>query len=156
MAKEHIYRSELIWTGNMGSGTNHYKEYERSYHIHFENKVTIEGSSDPSFRGDATKHNPEELFLASISSCHMLWYLHLCSIHQVQVVEYTDHAEGIMIEEKDGSGRFTKVVLRPYVVVTDENMIEKAQELHHISNNMCFIANSLNFKVEHEGIVLVK
>ena len=77
--KNHHYKITVCWTGNKGKGTSSYREYERSHDISAENKVIIQASSDPSFRGDKTKYNPEEMFLSSISSCHMLWYLHFCS-----------------------------------------------------------------------------
>jgi len=149
MKKEHHYKSKLQWTGNTGSGTTGYRDFERSYAISIENKPDILGSSDPSFRGDATKYNPEELLVASLSSCHMLWYLHLCSVHKIIVTEYIDNATGIMEETKNGSGKFAEVTLNPKVKVTEENMIAKANELHEEANKMCFIANSCNFKIGH-------
>ncbi len=153
MIKKHYYATYLEWTGNSGKGTSDYTSYARSYSIFIDGKAEIYGSSDPAFRGDASKHNPEELFLASISSCHMLWYLHLCSVNDVVVVDYTDEAKGIMEEEKNGSGRFTKVSLHPKVVVTDEAMTPKAKALHQKANEMCFIANSCNFEIGHEAEV---
>lgn len=154
--KKHYYKSKLKWTGNSGSGTSDYKSYERSYVVKIDGKPTLEGSSDPAFRGDKSKYNPEELFLASISSCHMLWYLHLCSANKVLVLEYEDSAEGIMTEHKDGSGRFERVILHPKVVVEKESMIEQARTLHKKANEMCFIANSCNFEIGHEVEVVVK
>lgn len=147
--KEHYYQSKVEWTGNKGSGTDHYKNYERSHHIHIENKPLIEGSSDPAFRGDKTKHNPEDFLVASLSSCHMLWYLHFCSVNNVIVEEYTDIAEGVMLEDRDGKGRFKEVILNPVVTVQSEEMIEKAIELHKKASEYCFIANSVNFPVRH-------
>ncbi|WP_418122676.1 OsmC family protein [Chryseobacterium sp. PTM-20240506] len=156
MNKEHYYSTSIEWTGNKGTGTSGYRNYDRSYTISIENKVTIDGSSDPAFRGDKTKHNPEELFLASLSSCHMLWYLHFCSEAGVILTEYTDKATGIMAETANGSGHFTEVTLHPEIIVTDESMIEKAVELHQKANEFCFIANSVNFKVKHSPTVQVK
>jgi len=156
MNKEHHYSTSIEWTGNKGTGTSGYRNYGRSYTISIENKVTIDGSSDPAFRGDKTKHNPEELFLASLSSCHMLWYLHFCSEAGVILTEYTDKATGIMAETANGSGHFTEVTLHPEIIVTDESMIEKAVELHQKANEFCFIANSVNFKVKHSPTVQVK
>lgn len=147
--KEHYYTSKIKWTGNKGSGTDHYKNYERSHNIIVENKALIEGSSDPSFRGDPTKHNPEELLVSSLSSCHMLWYLHFCSVHKIIVEEYTDQAEGIMIEEPGGNGYFKEVTLNPLVTVKNKEMAEKAMELHKKAREYCFIANSVNFPVKH-------
>ena len=154
--KEHHYKATIQWTGNTGTGTSGYKDYERSHIISVDNKADIDASSDPAFRGDKTKYNPEELFLASISSCHMLWYLHLCSVEKIVVVSYTDHASGTMEESADGSGHFKEVTLHPLVVVTDEKMIAKANELHHKANELCFIANSCNFPIRHVPSCTVK
>ncbi|WP_312389921.1 OsmC family protein [Chryseobacterium sp.] len=156
MSKEHHYKTTIEWTGNQGTGTDNYRNYERSHTISVENKPIIEGSSDPAFRGDKTKHNPEDMLLSSLSSCHMLWYLHFCSVEGVIVTVYTDNATGIMIEETNGSGHFSEVTLHPIVTVSDENMIEKAKELHHKANEFCFIAKSVNFPVKHIPVVLVK
>jgi organic hydroperoxide reductase OsmC/OhrA len=116
-----------------------------------EGKQPIAGSSDPSFRGDKTKYNPEEMFLASLSSCHMLWFLHFCSEASVIVLEYTDAATGTMTESDDGNGRFSEVVLHPRVRVKDSGMLGKIESLHEKANSFCFIANSCNFPVKHEA-----
>ncbi|MDA3615029.1 OsmC family protein [Polluticaenibacter yanchengensis] len=153
MAKQHHYQATITWTGNTGSGTAHYSTYERSHTISVNNKPAIAGSSDPAFRGDAGRHNPEDLLLASLSSCHMLWYLHLCAANNVIVESYTDQAQGTMIEGPDGSGRFTEVVLLPVIKVSDASMISKAMALHEEANRYCFIANSVNFPVLHRPVV---
>jgi len=155
MEKPHHYKAVIQWTGNKGSGTDHYTHYERDYSIHIENKPIIKGSSDPAFRGDEKKYNPEDLLVSALSSCHMLWYLHLCSVEGVVVVEYTDTATGLMEERKDGSGSFTEVVLNPRVLVSKESMLPKATELHAVANQMCFIANSVNFPVKHNPEIIV-
>lgn len=147
--KEHHYHSKVVWTGNTGAGTADYRSYERSHHIIIENKALIEGSSDPAFRGDKSRHNPEDLLLSSLSSCHMLWYLHFCSVNNVIVEAYTDCAEGIMVEEEDGRGRFTSVTLRPDVLVKSASMADLALALHQKAGEYCFIANSVNFPVGH-------
>ncbi|TJZ62876.1 OsmC family peroxiredoxin [Sphingobacterium olei] len=151
--KEHIYKSQIEWTGNKGTGTDNYKNYERSHKIIIENKKIIEGSSDPEFNGDRKRHNPEELLLSSLSSCHMLWYLHFCCVNNIVVEEYLDNAQGIMIEEQNGSGYFKEVTLNPVVLVKNDDMIEKAIELHKKANEYCFIANSVNFPVGHKPVV---
>lgn len=149
--KEHKYQAEIKWTGNLGKGTSSYREYERNYSIQIEGKEIIEGSSDPAFKGDPSKHNPEDLFLSSISSCHMLWFLHLCSVEKVIVTNYVDRAEGIMMENKNGSGFFKEVTLKPEVTVLKERMVEKLDSLHSEANKMCFIANSCNFPIHHNA-----
>lgn len=152
--KTHNYQVGLEWTGNKGEGTLNYKGYSRDHTVNImEKSHKILGSSDPSFYGDPTRYNPEELFLASISNCHMLWYLHLCSVNNIIVTHYIDNATGIMLENKGGSGRFTEVTLHPHVHVLKQSMVQKASELHEKANRMCFIANSCNFSIEHQPIV---
>lgn len=149
MKKEHQYNANLVWTGNKGSGTMDYRSYDRDFIISINGKPEISGSSDSAFMGDKAKYNPEDLLLASISSCHMLWYLHLCAKHEIIVMEYKDDALGTMVENPDGSGKFNEVVLYPQVVIADETQKELANSLHAEANKMCFIANSLNFVVKH-------
>lgn len=154
--KDHHYQVSVRWTGNQGSGTSSYRAYSRDHEISVEGKPVIPASSDPSFRGDARRYNPEELFVASLSQCHMLWFLHLCSEQEIIVTEYTDEARGIMQEAPDGSGYFTEVLLRPTVTVTRGDKIDLIEHLHHRANQLCFIANSCNFKVRHEGKVKIQ
>lgn len=156
MEKQHHYTTTIQWTGNQGSGTKDYKSYSRNHIILVNNKVEIKASSDPVFRGDPSRHNPEELLVASISACHMLWYLHLCTEAGVIVTTYADKAEGIMKETTTGGGYFSEVVLNPIVTVTDQTMIAKANALHKEANTFCFIANSVNFQVHHKPTCLVK
>jgi organic hydroperoxide reductase OsmC/OhrA len=151
MNKEHQYKAAIVWTGNLGQGTANYTAYDRSYDIVIDHKVNIKGSSDPAFRGDHAKHNPEDLFLASVSSCHMLWYLHFCAVNDIVVTEYSDNATGTMVESAVNGGQFTEVMLNPRVVITDASKVELAASLHGEANKHCFIANSLNFKVKHNA-----
>lgn len=155
MKSSHHYELKLDWTGNKGTGTSSYRSYDRSYVITIENKKVIEGSSDPAFRGDPTKHNPEELLLAALSSCHMLSYLHLCADAGVVVTNYEDQASGTMMETPDGGGQFTEVYLNPVVTVMDASMIEKAHSLHERAGKLCFIASSMNFPVHHRSTCVV-
>ncbi len=152
MKGQHNYELTVKWTGNSGSGTSNYKEFERSYSVLATGKNEILGSSDPAFRGDASRYNPEDLLVASLSSCHMLWYLHLCAEAGVIVTAYTDNASGIMVETADGGGHFSEVTLNPIVTVAENSMIEKANELHKKANEFCFIARSVNFPVHHKPI----
>ncbi len=156
MAKEHQYQANITWTGNKGSGTMDYRSYDRSYVISVEHKSDIQGSSDSAFLGDKTKHNPEDLLVSSLSSCHMLWYLHLCSQNGIVVLDYKDTAIGKMTEEANGSGRFTEVLLQPVVTIADAAHTEKANALHEQANKMCFIANSCNFPVKHQPSCIVE
>ena len=154
--KKHQYQSTILWTGNQGQGTKTYTTYERSYLIEAEGKSAIQGSSDPAFRGDKTKHNPEDLLVSAVASCHMLWYLHLCSENNVIVEEYSDTPQGIMIEEKSGKGYFEEITLNPIVVVSDKEMVEKAIDLHEQAHEFCFIANSVNFPIGLNPIIKTK
>jgi organic hydroperoxide reductase OsmC/OhrA len=153
--KQHRYNANITWAGNTGEGTKDYRSYERSHTININGKQVIQGSSDPSFRGDATMYSPEDLLLSSIAACHMLWYLHLCTTAGVVVTAYVDNAEGTMIENADGGGRFTQVILKPVITLQNKNMIEKADELHHEANKLCFIANSCNFPILHQAEYLI-
>jgi organic hydroperoxide reductase OsmC/OhrA len=149
MTKEHHYKTTITWTGNTGIGTKDYKSYDRSHTISIDNKVDIMASSDPAFLGDKSKHNPEDLFVSSLSGCHMLWYLHLCATNGITVIEYKDNASGTMKETGENGGHFTEVVLRPTVIITDHKQVDRANELHNEAHKMCFIANSCNFPVRH-------
>ncbi len=150
--KEHRYAAVVEWTGNTGTGTSSYRAYERRHEICSPSlpKPPIPGSSDPAFRGDTTRWNPEELLVASLSACHQLWYLHLCADAGLVITSYVDHAEGVMVEEADGGGRFRRVVLRPVVTFAGAPDLDQARELHHEAHRLCFLANSMNFPVEHE------
>lgn len=147
MPKHHRYQCAVRWTGNQGTGTSDYRAYSRDHEIAANGKPTIPASSDPAFRGDASRYNPEELLVASLSACHMLWYLHLCAVNKVIVLEYEDQAGGVMEETDGGGGRFLEVTLRPHITVTAESDLETAKRLHHDAHEKCFIANSVNFPV---------
>lgn len=149
MNATHNYKLTIKWTGNNGNGTSTYRSYERSHSIFIEGKPEIAATSDPAFRGDKTKHNPEELLVAALSSCHMLSYLYECANAGVVVTGYTDHAVGTMVETADGGGHFTEVTLNPIVTVKETSMIEKANHLHHEASQRCFIASSVNFPIHH-------
>ena len=154
-SKEHHYRLEVSWTGNTGAGTADYRSYRRDHEVRAAGKPVLLGSSDPSFRGDPSRYNPEELLLASLSQCHMLWYLHLCAVGGVVVTGYDDHPEGTLREDDDGGGRFVGVVLRPSVEVSEASMVQAAGGLHDEAHRLCFIANSVNFPVTHEATAQV-
>ena len=146
--KQHTYQVQVSWTGNNGQGTKTYSSYRRDHIISAEGKPAIPGSSDPSFRGDRSRYNPEDLLVASLSSCHMLWYLHLCAIKQLTVVEYSDSASGVMQENADGSGEFIHVWLKPKVKISAGGDRAAALALHNEAHRLCFIARSVKFPVE--------
>ena len=150
----HAYAVTVRWTGNRGSGTSGYRDYGREHVVEADGKAALAGSADAAFRGDASCWNPEELLVASLSTCHQLWYLHLCAVAGVVVTAYEDRATGTMVEDADGGGRFTEVVLHPHVTLArgDEST---ALSLHEQAHAQCFIANSVNFPVRCEPCVLV-
>ena len=149
--KAHSYPIRIRWTGNTGEGTREYRGYQRSHEYSVEGKPIIPGSSDPAFRGDATRYNPEELLVMSLSSCHMLWYLHLCAESRIVVIEYVDDAIGTMVEDTERAGYFTEVTLRPKVTIADGD-VATAAALHERAHHLCFVANSVNFPVRCEPI----
>lgn len=148
----HGFEARLRWTGNAGSGTSSYTAYGRTHEIGAPGKPAIPGSSDPAFRGDADRWNPEEMLVGSIAACHMLWFLHLASVAGVVVESYEDRATGEMRINPDGSGEFTAATLRPRVTVSagDAGLVP---ELHRQAHGKCFIARSLNFEVACEPVV---
>jgi len=152
--KNHHYKVKTVWTGNPGHGTIDATKYERAHTISVDGKVDLLCSSDTPFRGDGSKHNPEDFLVASLSQCHMLWYLHLCADAGVVVMKYEDEAEGIL-EMRTEKSAFSEVVLKPQVTVTEESMIEKAMKLHEMAHEKCFIASSVNFPVKHEPTIKV-
>lgn len=152
MSHMHRYALTMEWTGNLGTGTDHYRSYKRDHVIRIAGKHELLGSADPTFRGDPSRHNPEELLLSTLSSCHMMSYLHVCAVNGVVVTSYVDDATGAMETFPDGSGRFIEVTLHPRVTVREADMIAKAEELHHKAHELCFIANSVNFPVKVEPV----
>jgi organic hydroperoxide reductase OsmC/OhrA len=154
MAGTHAYAVGLTWTGNTGAGTASYRSYRRTCEVSAAGKPAIAGSSDPHFRGDADRWNPEELLVAALSQCHLLSFLHAATTAGVVVVDYSDAATGTMATAGDG-GRMTGVVLHPVVTVAAAEMAGRCAELHERAHANCFIANSVSFPVTHEPVVRV-
>lgn len=154
-ARQHTYATEVVWTGNLGTGTDSYRSYRRTHDVRAAGLPVIAGSSDPHFRGDADRWNPEQLLLAALSQCHLLSYLHVCAADGVVVTAYTDRADGTMEETADGGGRFTRVTLHPEVEVASPDMADRALALHERAHALCFIANSVSFPVHHSPAVRV-
>lgn len=152
-AHTHTYRATTTWAGNLGEGTRTYRAYSRNHDIEVAGKAPLLCSSDPAFRGDPSRHNPEDLLVASLSGCHMLWFLHLCAEAGVVVTAYRDEATGTMAETADAGGHFTEVVLRPQVTVEGTADAGRLDALHHRAHALCFIASSVNFPVRCEATV---
>jgi organic hydroperoxide reductase OsmC/OhrA len=151
---QHHYRVDVEWTGNHGTGTQTYQGYGREHEIRVAGKPVLAGSSDPVFRGDSTKHNPEDMLVAALSTCHMLSYLHVAATAGIVVTAYTDTAEGTMETDAHG-GHFVEVVLRPQVTISAASDAAKAEVAHEAAHHGCFIANSVNFPVRCEPRIMV-
>ncbi|MEV4222606.1 OsmC family protein [Nonomuraea sp. NPDC049725] len=154
MSHLHTYATTVTWTGNLGTGTSGYRAYDRAHELTADGPAPIAGSSDPAFRGDPARWNPEQLLLGALSQCHLLSYLHVCAVAGVVVTAYADHATGIMTQTATG-GHFTEATLRPHVTVASPDMVEAAVRLHEDAQKACFIASSVNFPVHHEPTVEV-
>jgi organic hydroperoxide reductase OsmC/OhrA len=149
----HRYETVVTWTGNRGTGTSSYRDYGRDHDVVADGPSPIAGSSDPTFRGDSSRWNPEQLLVVALSQCHMLSYLHACATNGVVVTEYVDTARGTMVTDREG-GHFTEVVLAPRVTVSSPDMLAAAERLHEDAHRACFIASSVNFPVRHAPTIL--
>jgi len=151
MSKQHDYTTRIEWTGNRGEGTQTYRGYDRTWDIATPGKPVIHCSNDPLLGGDPALPNPEDLLLASLSACHMLWYLHLASRAGIVVLSYADEPVGIGETSPDGAGRFLSATLKPHIVVRAGADLEEADAIHHRIHEYCFIARSVNFPVSYEA-----
>jgi organic hydroperoxide reductase OsmC/OhrA len=153
MTREHRYDVTVDWVGNRGAGTESYRGYGREHVISAADKPPIPGSSDPAFRGNPDRWNPEELLVAAVSACHKLWYLHLASEAGISVLAYRDEAVGVMVEDATAGDRITEVVLRPHVLIRTSDDSDLAERLHHDVPARCAIANSVKCAVRHEPVI---
>ena len=153
MRGEHHYAVRATWTGDRGTGTSGYRDYDRAVTLEVDGKPELTASADRPFRGDPGKWNPEDMLVAALSQCHLLSYLHACVTVGVVVVGYSDEASGLMVEDGRGGAAFREVVLRPHVVVADAAMVAAATAAHAQAHEWCFIANSVNFPVRHEPTI---
>ena len=150
---DHQYRLAVAWQGNRGSGTSGYRDYDRDVLLRAEGKPDLLGSADPTFRGDRSRWNPEEMLVAALAQCHLLSYLHSAVRHGLVVTDYAEDPVGTMTQEGQG-GRFVDVLLRPRVTIAEGAQRELAQRLHVEASQNCFIAASVAFPVRHEPTVL--
>lgn len=145
----HEYQSRVVWTGNTGQGTAHYRAYQRTWDVAVPGKPVIHCSNDPLLGGDPAKMNPEDLLLSALSACHMLWYLHYASEAGIVVTAYEDEPLGQGEIGPGGAGRFTAATLRPRVTVLPGTDLAAAEAIHHRIHAVCFIARSVNFPVSY-------
>lgn len=155
MNTQHQFKLKLDWSLDSKVPNNNSRRISRNHSIEIVGKPVLDVSAAKAFKGDSALYNPEDLLLASLTSCHMMSYLYCCSLHNIDVLSYTDCAEAILEVYNDGSGRIVKVVLNPVIIIVDENKIDTAFSLHMKANQLCFIANSCNFPVEHNPIIKV-
>lgn len=151
MNKRHTYKTQLIWDGNLGEGTSTYQGYGRQHRILVDGKPELRASADPMFRGDAATHNPEDLLLAAVSSCHMLSYLALCARASINVLDYHDEATGDLVFDGRGGGKFEEITLHPVVTVANPDDRGRALALHEKAHELCFIANSCSVPIHHQA-----
>jgi organic hydroperoxide reductase OsmC/OhrA len=147
MTKKHSYTAEIRWTGNRGEGTAHYRAYDRTWSVTTPGKPEIACSNDPLLGGDPSLHNPEDLLLSSVASCHMLWFLHLASEAGLTVSAYADRPQGAAELAPSGAGRFTAVTLCPQITLAPGDDPAVADAVHARIHEVCFIARSVAFPI---------
>ena len=147
--KRHTYSIRVDWTGNQGTGTSAYRAYSRAHEISAPGKTAISGSSDPVFRGDAARWNPAELLIAALSTCHQLWYLHLCVDAGIVVVAYSDEASGVEIEPGNSKasrcGRTSSS--RPTLMRTSHAVCTMPPPRNVLSRARCSVEHEPTFEI---------
>ena len=157
MSIKYTFKAQINREINEGESTSNPRNFSRNHNVTIANKVSgLTVSAAKYFRGDETLYNPEDLLLSALASCHMMSYLYVCSQHNIEVLSYTDQAEGDLEVVASGSGSFKCVRLKPVVTIKDANQKALALSLHTKANALCFIANSCNFPISHEATIVVK
>ncbi|MEZ5872947.1 MAG: OsmC family protein [Nitratireductor sp.] len=151
----HEYSATISWTGNRGTGTSAYRAYDRTWDLESPGKPVLHCSNDPLLGGDPAKYNPEDMLLAALSACHMLWYLHLCANAGIVVTSYRDEPVGVGETARNGAGRFLSATLRPRIMIAKGGDTARAEQIHHEVHQYCFIARSVNFPVGYEPEIVV-
>ncbi|AUC82212.1 OsmC family protein [Lacinutrix sp. Bg11-31] len=156
MIQNHTFKAKVNWTINEGGSTRNPRNFSRNHSVTIANKAALlQMSAAKPFRGDDTLYNPEDLLLSALASCHMMSYLYVCAQNNIEVLSYTDTAEGDLEVKTTGSGSFKRVRLKPIVTIKDTTQKTLALSLHEKANSLCFIANSCNFPISHEALVFV-
>jgi organic hydroperoxide reductase OsmC/OhrA len=146
----HHYHATCNWTGSTGTG---YDQYTRDHSLTASPATAvIDASSDPAFRGDPTRLNPEQLLVMAAASCQMLSFLAIAARKRIDVIEYTDQAEGFM-PEADKPLRITRIMLHPHIVIAGQGDRNQVQQMVELAHQHCFIANSLKSGIEIEANV---
>jgi len=142
------FTSHLEWIGAGKGSTRDPASFSRDLRVSIGTR-TLEMSSAPAFRGDPSRNNPEQLFVAALSACQTLTYLFLAAKNGIVVVAYVDEGEG-WLERSSGTMRMSRVTLRPLIVLADGADANKARELVDQAHAQCFIANSVTTDVSIE------
>nr|WP_315151513.1 OsmC family protein [uncultured Flavobacterium sp.] len=149
MGFKHLFKVKLNWNSAPKEAVSLSKKYLKTHQIAIEGKEILNISAAKAFKGDPDLYNPEDLLLSSLVSCHMMSYLYVCSQKGIDVISYQDEAEATLEVLENGSGRFIEVRLYPKTVIKQQEKIAEALSLHAKANELCFIANSCNFKIVH-------
>lgn len=145
---EHIFTTALSWKRSTSDFV--YETYDRGHEVKSGSGITLPSSAAPSFKGDPTRINPEEMLLAAISSCHMLTFLAVAAKKRFVVDNYVDAATAVMEKNAEGKLAVTKATLRPQVTFSGEKRptAEELAQMHHTAHGGCFVANSVKTEVE--------
>ena len=152
------YRADLLWVRSPGEDFVA-NRYRRRHLLRFDGGAEVAGSSSPHVVplpwSDAAAVDPEEMFVASLSSCHMLWFLSIAAKHGFCVDRYADAAVGVMARNAQGKLAMTQVTLRPDVAFSAERAPSNVELLamHGAAHDACFIANSVKTQVLCEPVV---
>ena len=141
------YSVSVRWTGNRGQGTAHYRGYDRTWDLCSPQKLVVHCSNEPMLVGDPTLYNPEDMLIGALSSCHMLWFLHLASDAGINVQSYEDSPLARGETLSNGASRFVDCTLRPRISLLKGADLHLAEQLHHKAHDVCFIARSVNFPI---------
>lgn len=146
----HEYRATTTWKRTTDDFT--YDTYNRAHDVTFGGGETVPWSAAPEFKGNAERVNPEEAFVAALSTCHMLTFLAIAARKRFVVDSYRDEAVGVM--ERNSAGKYwvSNVTLRPKVAFsgTRQPSDSEISELHRAAHDNCFIANSVTTHVAVE------
>ncbi|QEZ48224.1 OsmC family protein [Cupriavidus oxalaticus] len=152
-----VYTAEVLWQRDGQDFTGN--RYSRRHVLRFDGGAEVPGSSSPHVvplpMSDASAVDPEEMFIASLSSCHMLWFLSLAAKQRFVVDRYVDAATGLMEKNREGRMAMTVVTLRPQVTFSGERepTRDELERLHHAAHDACFIASSVRTEVRCEPVV---
>ena len=150
MATTHRYTTTCSWKGSTGVG---YEAYDRNHRVTAPPaSAELELASDPAFRGDPARLNPEQLLVAAASSCQLLSFLAVAARARIDVLAYEDEADGVMPED-DRPMRITRITLRPRIDVAAGPSDERVAHLVEVAHRECFIANSLRTEIAVEPLI---